>query len=256
MIFGHRSKNCFHPCHLQSAAVILVQMIACYLMACSTSSGLVARGALCQKSLVPGRLSMTDLLNGNVGMSLSKSGQIVCTYMMISTQYSGSGNLLTEPMFGRLRGEKQNGPNPTDRAKPGVKDHILTDGRGVPLSVVVTAANVNDGPVLPDLLNNYVVVRPRPSTIRPQHLCLDAAFDNAPAHRVVMDENFQGHIAPRKGRDESLVLHPGGKARRWVVERTHAWHDRFRRLVVNWEKSIESRYAFLCLANAMIAYRT
>ena len=158
-------------------------------------------------------------------------------------------------MYGRRRGEKENGPNPTDRAKPGVKDHVLTDGRGVPLSVVVTAANVNDGPVLPELISNYVVVRPKPSTKHPQHLCLDAAFDNVPVHRIVMVENFQGHIAPRKGRDESLPLPAGGQARRWVVERTHSWHDRFCRLVVNGAKTTESRYAFLCLANALIAYR-
>ena len=50
-------------------------------------------------------------------------------------------------------------------------------------------------------------------------------------------------------------LHPGGKARRWVVEQAHALHDRFRRLVVNWEKTISSRYAFLCLASALMAYR-
>jgi transposase len=176
--------------------------------------------------------------------------------MMRKKASNGLGNLLMAPTYGRQRGGKDNGPNPTDRAKPGVKDHLLTDGRGVPLSVVVTAANVNDGPMLPALVNNYAVVRPPPSSKQVQHLCLDAAFDNASGHRVVMEENYQGHIAARKGRDESVALHPGGKARRWVVERTHAWHDRFRRLVVNWEKSIESRYAFLCLANALIAYRS
>ncbi len=159
-------------------------------------------------------------------------------------------------MCGRLRGGKECGPNPTDRAKPGIKDHVLTDGRGVPLSCVVTQANVNDSPVLPALLNNCAVVRPQPSSPQPQHLCLDAAYDNAPAHRVVLVENYQGHIAPRAGRDASLPRHESGKARRWVVEVVFAWHDRFRRLVVNWEKTIESRYAFLCLANALIAYRT
>jgi len=51
------------------------------------------------------------------------------------------------------------------------------------------------------------------------------------------------------------VVHRGGQARRWKVARTHAWHDRFRRLVVNWERPLASRYAFLCLANALIAYR-
>ena len=131
-------------------------------------------------------------------------------------------------MCGRQRGEKETGPNPTDRAKAGLKDHVLTDGRGVPLSVLVTAANVNDAPMLPALVNNYAVVRPLPGVAKPQHLCLDAAFDNAATHRVVGVENYQGHIAPRRGRDDSLPLHPGGKARRWVVERTHAWHDGFR----------------------------
>lgn len=137
-----------------------------------------------------------------------------------------------------------------------MKDHILVDGRGVPLSVVVTAANVNDGPVLPALLNNGAIVRPRPLRTEPQHLCLEAAYDNAPAHRVVLLECYTGHIAPRGGRDESVLRHERGKARRWVVERTHAWHDRFRRLVVNWEKTIKSRTAFLWLACALVAYRT
>ena len=104
------------------------------------------------------------------------------------------------------------------------------DGRGVPLSVVVTAANVNDGPMLHELLTNCAVVRPRPSTAEPQHLCLDAAYDNGPVQRVVMVECYEGHIAPRGGRDERLPRHESGQARRWVVERTHAWHDRFRRL--------------------------
>ena len=159
------------------------------------------------------------------------------------------------PTCGRLRGGKETGPNPTDRAKPGVKDHVLVDGRGVPLSILVTAANVNDSPVLDKLINNCAVVRPRPSTSEPQHLCLDAAYDNAPAHRVVMLECYEGHIAARGGRDESLPLHPSGQARRWVVERTHAWHDRFRRLVVNWEKTLTSRTSFLWLASALVAYR-
>lgn len=86
-------------------------------------------------------------------------------------------------------------------------------------------------------------------------LCLDAAFANAPARAVVLVERYTGHLAPKGGRAEDGGIHPGGQVRRWKVERTHAWHDRFRRLVVNWEHTLASRYAFLCLANALIAYR-
>ena len=158
-------------------------------------------------------------------------------------------------MSGRRWGGKDNGPNPTDRAKPGMKDHLLVDGRGVPLSILVTAANVNEGPQLDELIEKMAVVRPRPTSAAPQHLALDAAFDNGPARAVLCAQHYIGHIAPKGGRDESRPRHPGAQARRWVVERTHAWHDRFRRLVVNWEKTTASRYAFLCLASALIAYR-
>jgi hypothetical protein len=93
-----------------------------------------------------------------------------------------------EPLYGHLRGEKEAGPNPTDRAKPGYKDHLLIDGRGVPLSVVSTAANVNEGPVLSLVLNSFPVVRPQPDRAHPHHLCLDAAFANAPARKVLLLE--------------------------------------------------------------------
>lgn len=136
-----------------------------------------------------------------------------------------------------------------------MKDHVLVDGRGVPVSVVVTAANVNDHLALPAVLTNHAVVRPRPTAATPQHLCLDAAYDNEPTRQVLCREYYVPHIAPTSGRAQDAPSHPGGQARRWVVERTHAWFDRFRRLVVNWEKLPESRYAFLCLASALMAFR-
>ena len=39
------------------------------------------------------------------------------------------------------------GKNPTDRSKPGSKRHIVADRKGIPLAVVLTAANVHDSKV-------------------------------------------------------------------------------------------------------------
>ncbi len=125
----------------------------------------------------------------------------------------------------------------------------------MPLSLVVTPANVNDDKRLAEVIDNIVVVRPSATSTARQHLALDAAFDNAAARGVVFANRYTPHIAPKAGRDPEAPQHPGGKARRWVVEQAHALHDRFRRLVVNWEKTISSRYAFLCLASALMAYR-
>jgi len=142
---------------------------------------------------------MTASLNGSAPESFKTFGGAVYTFTIRSTVLTGSGRQAMALMGGRLWGEKECGPNPTDRAKPGMRDHVLSDGRGVPLSVLVTPANVNDGPMLQALLNNQVLVRPMPTSKKPQHLCLDAAFDNAPVYKVVMREDYQGHIAPRRG---------------------------------------------------------
>jgi putative transposase len=67
-----------------------------------------------------------------------------------------------------------------------MKDHLLVDGHGVPLSVLVTPANFNESPQLGELIEKMAIVRPRPTSAAPQHLALDAAFDNGPA-RAVLD---------------------------------------------------------------------
>jgi transposase len=48
---------------------------------------------------------------------------------------------------------------------------------------------------------------------------------------------------------------PSYKARRWVVERTHSWLKRFRKLLVSFEKRGESHVGLLALAAAMICWR-
>jgi hypothetical protein len=52
---------------------------------------------------------------------------------------------------------------------------------------------------------------------------------------------------PRKGRK-----HP---ARRWVVERTNSWHNRFRALKIRWEKKSENYEALVQFACAIITTR-
>ena len=48
---------------------------------------------------------------------------------------------------------------------------------------------------------------------------------------------------------------PGYRARRWVVEAAHSWMNRFRRLLVRWEKRVENYVGMLHLACAVIVWR-
>ena len=55
---------------------------------------------------------------------------------------------------------------------------------------------------------------------------------------------------------EVPISENGIKARRWVVERTHSWLNRFRRLLIRWEKKAENYLAMLHLAFAIICFRS
>ena len=90
------------------------------------------------------------------------------------------------------------GPNPTDRGKLGTKRHVLTDGQGIPLSVVITAANTHDMPATINTLDNIVVKR-RSSKIneKRQNLCLDKGYDFLEIEKSVIKRGYLPHIRKR-----------------------------------------------------------
>ena len=90
------------------------------------------------------------------------------------------------------------GPNPTDRAKSGVKKSLLVEGHGWPLAACISGANTPDTSLLKATLDAVVVARPMPTAEKPQHLCLDKGYDNAPAEAVVLEAGYVPHIAPIK----------------------------------------------------------
>jgi putative transposase len=73
-------------------------------------------------------------------------------------------------------GAEKSAKNPTDRGKLGAKIHLLlVDGRGAPLSVVLTGANRHDKMAAMDLIVSVMVKRP--VNKEEQHLCADKAYD-------------------------------------------------------------------------------
>lgn len=144
------------------------------------------------------------------------------------------------------------GPNPTDRGKRGVKRHIRTDGRGVPLAAVTTGANVHDKWLVARVLDAIVVRAPR-GPRRPEHLCLDKGYDYVDAEAAVRARGIVPHIR-RRGEDPLLgIVH--GQPRRWVVERTASWHNRFRGLLVRWERRADNYLAMVQLVCGLIAFQ-
>ncbi len=118
----------------------------------------------------------------------------------------------------------------------------------------MSGAQRHDVVLLVPTLDHVVVPRPSPTEAR-QHLCGDKGYTGQPADRAVRTRGYRPHI-PQRGKDPpARRRHPHGRARRWVVERTHSWLNRFRNLLVRFEKTTASYEGLLELACALIAYR-
>jgi putative transposase len=151
-----------------------------------------------------------------------------------------------------LGGEKT-GPNPTDRAKLGTKRSILVEGRGVPLGLAVDGANRNDFKMARETIESIPIERPAPSEQR-QNMCLDKGYDYDEVRQLVEEFSFTAHIRSRGEEAQDLKRSTRKKARRWVVERTHSWMNRFRRLLVRWEIRADTYVAMLHLALGCITW--
>jgi putative transposase len=147
------------------------------------------------------------------------------------------------------------GKNPTDRGKIGTTQSLLTDGGGVPLGLAVEGANHNDFKMARETLESIPVVRPVPTPAQPQGSCLDKGDDFDEVRDLVAEFGFTAHIRARGEEARALKQEAGYRARRWVVERTHRWMNRFRRMLISWDKKVRNYLAFLPLACAYITYR-
>jgi putative transposase len=167
------------------------------------------------------------------------------------------------------------GHNPTDRSKLGTKRHILTDKKGIPLSVAISSASTHDIKLVTDVVDNAVIKRPPPSyktktgtgrRRKLQHLCLDKAYNSEHEEQELITRGYVLHIPPKRKRGEKeeqeakiTVQRCSNRkkhsAKRWVVERTNSWHNRFRKLFTRYEKKSENYLGLVQLSCCMIIYR-
>jgi len=147
-------------------------------------------------------------------------------------------------------GGQATGPNPTDRAKRGTKRSVCTDGNGIPVGIVIDGANRNDFKLLDATLQS---VHWTPAAGARRALCLDKGYDYSACYDLLATRGLQPHIRSRRAERADRI--EGHRARRWVVERTFAWLNRFRRLMTSWERLDTTRLALLHFAAALITWR-
>jgi len=132
---------------------------------------------------------------------------------------------------------------------------VLTEGHGVPVGLATEGANRHDMKLVRETIENIVVDHPEPTEEQPQGMCLDKGYDYQEVRDTLQEFGFTAHIRSRGEEAQALKREAGQRARRWVVERTHSWMNRFRRILTRWEKKAENYIAFLHFACALIAFR-
>ena len=132
---------------------------------------------------------------------------------------------------------------------------MLCEGGGLPVGVAVDGANRHDMKLTQETLASIPVKRPQPSREKPQNLCLDKGYDYTEVRELVKEFGYTAHIRARGEEAQALKRRTGFKARRWVVERTHSWLNRFRRILIRWEKKAENYMGLLHFVFGLIAFR-
>jgi IS5 family transposase len=86
-------------------------------------------------------------------------------------------------------------------------------------------------------------------------VCLDKGYDYAEVRELCDEFGLTPHIRSRGEEKKELERDPDHRARRWVIERTHSWLNRFRGLLIRWSKKPANHRALLQLACGIIAWR-
>lgn len=144
---------------------------------------------------------------------------------------------------------KKTGRNPTDRGKQGVKRSLMTDVNGLPLSLVVAAANTHDIKRVADTLDTLQTGHPGQKL----RLCRDKGYEAGWLKAYLQSRRYEPHIQSRKEESDGSK-NTDFKAHRWVVERTPGWMNRFRRVLTRWEKKTENYEAMLHFACGLIVW--
>jgi transposase len=104
-------------------------------------------------------------------------------------------------------------------------------------------------------IESIPVERPEPTPRARQGLCLDKGYDYDEVRELAEEFGYTAHIRARGEETQAIKQRARSKARRWVVERTHSWMNRFRRILIRWEKKPANYLALLHLSCAWITYR-
>lgn len=129
---------------------------------------------------------------------------------------------------------------------------MLTEASGIPLAIEISGANINDFKLVEQTFESIQINKP---SGKKSNVCMDKGYDYNEVRELVYEFGYTAHIRARGEEAKKLKKGALKKARRWVVERTHSWLNRFRGILIRWCKKGENYLAMLHLACGLITWR-
>lgn len=129
---------------------------------------------------------------------------------------------------------------------------LLVDGRGTPIGLHVESASPAEVKLLGVTLDSLDIPGRQ---VQPQRLIADRGYDSNKARELIENRGMLPIIPARE--NNKRATHQDGRhlrhyRNRWIIERTNAWIQNFRRLVVRYERSVKIFTALIHMAFAMM----
>jgi len=147
-------------------------------------------------------------------------------------------------------GQEQTGKSPVDRRKLGTKRSIIVENNGVAIGCALGSGNRHDSKLFEASIRSIPSFLTQPYY---KEMHLDSAYDITNIRVILFNWAYVPKIS--KNRRNSKSFEPVKTERkRWVVESAHSWMNRFRRLLVRFEKVAANYLALMKFALAISTF--
>jgi len=147
-------------------------------------------------------------------------------------------------------GQEKTGKSPVDRRKLGTKRSIIVEGKGIAIGCALGAGNQHDSKLF------EASVRSIPSSINQPYykeMHLDSAYDSTHTRVILFNCNYVPKISKNRRNSKTPAAIKTEK-KRWVVESAHSWMNRFRRLLIRFEKRASNYFALMQFALSITTF--
>jgi putative transposase len=158
------------------------------------------------------------------------------------TEQVGDCAITKSPLGGEATGN-----SPVDRRKRGTKRSVVVAKNGIPIGLAIGPANQNDTKLLEETIESA-----KHNVKQPEHkkMHLDGIYDDKEVRTILFNNGYTPRIQPNNRRSKQKKIYPYKHEGpiRWVVERSHSWINRFRRIIIRWEKRLDNYVGMLQFA--------